>query len=215
MTGTSDALRYLKKECPALLYGTLSERVRGLTSWAERHQGQGRAAIYERIAMAVALDLLFGANRHFIFALSSKPLPVGEDFERKKIRVFMEAVHNCGSAPDRYQQQRISRDVRAALYLINNEISPQAVRDLANRYGEGVQAWAAKYTDQKGSDVIDLDAVENHPVLLGDQPQEVEIIAKIGRGKRQFLSLKLRRSGVDAVEKFLEQIVNYQDELEG
>lgn len=214
MTGTSNALRYLKRECPSLLFGDLTERVHALKSWAERHQGQGRAAIYERIAMAVALDLLFGANRHFIFALSSKPTPVGKDFERKKSRVFMEAVHNCGSAPNRYQQQRISRDARAARYLIYNEISPDEVCVLAKRNGEGVHAWAARYTEEQKYDDIDLDAVENHPVLLDDQPQEVEIITKIGRGKRRSLSLKLRQSGVDAVEQFLEQIIDFQDDDE-
>lgn len=214
MKGTSNALRYLKKKCPSLLSGDLPERVRALRSWAERQPVQGRAAIYERIAMAVALVLLFGANRHFIFALSSKPTPVGKDFERKKCRVFMEAVHNCGSEPNRYQQQRISRDVRAALYLIHNEIPPDEVCDLAKRNGEGVHEWAARYTEEQKYDDIDLDAVENHPVLLGDQPQEVEIITKIGRGKRRFLSLKLRRSGVDAVEQFLEQIVDFQDDDE-
>lgn len=198
-----------------MLTGTWSERVRALSVWAQRHQGQSRALIYKRIAMVVALEMVFGASRDFIVALSSKPIPLGQAFEKKKIRAFSEAVSDCGAGPDRVQQQRISRDVRAVRYLLSNGISPDEVCDLAKRNGEGVHAWAAKYTEQKESDVIDLDAVENHLVLLDEQPQEVEIITKIGRGKRQFLSLKLRRSGVDAVEQFLEQIVDFQEDDEG
>ncbi|MCC0018761.1 MAG: hypothetical protein H6887_06250 [Hoeflea sp.] len=164
--------------------------------------------------MAVALDLLFGANRHFIFALSSKPTPVGKDFERKKCRVFMEAVHNCGSAPNRYQQQRISRDVRAALYLIYNEIPPDEVCDLARRNGEGVHAWAARYTEEQNYDDIDLDAAEDLATPPDDRVRKVEISVKIGSEKTRFLSIALSDSGVDVVERFFEKIVDYEDDDE-
>lgn len=210
MKPKSNAARYLEEECPALLTGTSSERAHALTSWAERHQG--RAGIYKRIALVVALTLVFWSNRDFICALTSKPISLKKITVKKAVRVFMVAVNNLGPAPNRAQQQSTSRDVRAVLHLLAKKIPPDEVGGLAKRNGEGVHAWATEFTQQKRGRKNARAAKKAFVVSGSTSPNEVEITIKIGGGKTSYFKRELPRDRIDRIEMFLEDLMEDQEE---
>lgn len=212
MKVNSDPSRYLEEECPALLTGNWSERVRALSAWAERQQGHGRAGIYRRIALVVALTLVFRSNRDFICALTSKPISLKTIKVRTAVRVFMVAVNNYGPAPNRAQQQSTSRDVRAVLYLLAKKIPPNEVCDLAKQNGEGVHAWAEKYTQKKRRRKNVRETKRAQIAPAGDQLKEVEISIRIGGGKPSHFKLELADDRIDYLEQFVEKLVDNREE---
>lgn len=205
--GNSDALRYLYEECPSLLTGTLPERVLALTTWAARQQGDGRAGIYKRMAMALALTMALRSDRNFICALTSKPIPLGKIDEKTAVRIFVEAVNNHGPAPSRAQQQSDSRDVRAARYLLSNKIPPDEVCNLAKRSGEGVHEWAANYAQEQQADKLEPDVDQTRIPLSIDNKRRVEITIKIGREKKRYFELDLTEGKIDLFEDFIRRMM--------
>jgi hypothetical protein len=204
VTRNSNALQYLRKECPSLLIGTVQDRVHALRSWIELHQGQSRVAIYERIAMALALDLVFSTNKNLIVALSSNP--VRRDEEIEPIRVFVEAVNLCGASPDRTRRQRISRDVRATRYLLRNGISPDKVCSLAQLSGEGVHAWAKKSAEKRKMDQVSRRPNWADGVKAPAKRRKAEITMRIGRGEMRSYVFWLENKDIDILKEMLKRM---------
>lgn len=210
MKPKSNAARYLEEECPALLKGTSSERAHALTSWAEHHQG--RAGIYKRIALVVALTFVFWSNRDFICALTSKPISLKKIKVKTAVRVFMVAVNNYGAAPTRAQQQSTSRDVRAVLYLLAKKIPPNEVCDLAKRNGEGVHAWATEFTQKKRGRKIARAAKRAQIEPEGSILNEVKISIKIGGGKTRYFKRAFPRERIDGIQMLVEDFMEDRNE---